>query len=302
MNVFAAVAGIWSRRERYPKSLGRYMTCDSAYPVKTKKPFIVDLEAPFLKRNPKQGNDEQLSKDGRTVYVALRALANGRTGELKIGGNWLKATVIDAAAEMCRDLRMKAIRELQAFGLVTVRRVRRVRMIKERRRTVLAECQYIVHKTPIKNACGSSTSPANVGPVLLESISSTVDRIDSQYYSKHLQAGAALDSENSNNRESRISRSSSPNEAKRDELFSANYLLDRLHQIRNAAREKLIRHGLDAAFVDESLDFIDENAEISASVPNSPAYYIAGVQRLSPSDTEKLWSAVNLKKCAGKND
>jgi hypothetical protein len=43
---------------------------------------------------------------------------------LKIKGRCLKAKAIDAAADMCRDVRMVAMRDLMALGLVTMERER----------------------------------------------------------------------------------------------------------------------------------------------------------------------------------
>jgi len=75
-------------------------------------------------------------------------LADGKTGDLRIGGRWLKATVFDKGAEMCRAVRMAAMRELIAEGLVTMNRPRIWRKIGDRTRTVLGKRQYKVFKTP----------------------------------------------------------------------------------------------------------------------------------------------------------
>src|ERR1700722_10047336 len=71
-----------------------------------KSPFIVDVPAPMLKRH------FQLSMNARRLYMTLRALAEGTTGELKINGQWLRAKAIESAAEMGRDVRLAAMREL----------------------------------------------------------------------------------------------------------------------------------------------------------------------------------------------
>jgi hypothetical protein len=107
------------------------------------------------------------------LYGAMRALADGRTGEVRIGKRWLRGESIDAAAEMCRDIRMRCMRELEAAGLVSFERERVLRVVRGRRREVLGRTRYTVHRLPI----GVVRAPA---PVLLQSISSTVEEIDSQ--------------------------------------------------------------------------------------------------------------------------
>jgi hypothetical protein len=81
--------------------------------------------------------------------MTMRELADGKTGELRINGRWLKARVFDAEAEMCRDLRMRAMRELIAAGLVTFKPARVCRLIGGRRRSLLGEAQYTVHREPV---------------------------------------------------------------------------------------------------------------------------------------------------------
>jgi hypothetical protein len=140
------------------------------------KPFVVDARATMLKKHP------QLSKHARNLYMTLRALADGKTGELRINGRWLKATVFDRAAEMCRDIRMRSMRELIALGLVTLERPRVWRMIGGRMRAVLAEAHYTVHREPVLKNHQKAEGSSKVD--LLKSISSTVEEIDSQYVSK----------------------------------------------------------------------------------------------------------------------
>jgi len=124
----------------------------------------------MLKRNM------QLSKNARHLYMTMRALANGRTGELKLNGRWLPAVAIDSDAEMCRDVRMSAMRELITFGFVTTDRERIERFIGGRKRVVLGRTRYRVHRQPM-SPCSKISKKPNV---LLKSISSTVEEIDSQ--------------------------------------------------------------------------------------------------------------------------
>lgn len=167
-------------------------------PPSGKSPFIVYAPASMLKRHV------QLSKNARHLYTTLLALADGGEGELKIKGRWMKAKVFDAAAEICRDVRLAAMQELIKAGLVTLKYEMAVRFIGGRRRTVRSRSQYTVHRTPQKpSVLGLSDAPTvakslrgtgqkpNVSGganpeivekscILLKSISSTVVKIDSQ--------------------------------------------------------------------------------------------------------------------------
>ena len=146
----------------------------------------------------------QLSKNARHLYTTLLALADGGEGELKIKGRWMKAKVFDAAAEICRDVRLAAMQELIKAGLVTLKYEMAVRFIGGRRRTVRSRSEYTVHRTAHKpSVLGRSDAPTVVKSlhraaqkpnvsggsnpeivekscILLKSISSTVVKIDSQ--------------------------------------------------------------------------------------------------------------------------
>ena len=153
-----------------------------------KKPFIVDTSAAMLRRNP------ELSRNSRILYGTMRALADGKTGHLKIPGRkwgqsedrWLKAAAFDRAAEMCRCVRLKAMRELVAYGLVTIERERIERFLGGRRRVVLGPCHYTVHRQAV------FPKTAKKPKILQESIFSTVEEIDSQYLSKPPGGSAGL--------------------------------------------------------------------------------------------------------------
>ena len=145
-----------------------------------RREFIVDAPAKMLRRN------EHLSKNARRLYLSMRALANGKTGELKVNGRWLRAKAFDAAAEMCRDVRLTAMRELVAAGLVTYDFEMAVRFIGGRRRAVRSRARYTVHRTAQKpNVLGGSRPQIVEKPcILLKSIFSTVEKIDSQVFSE----------------------------------------------------------------------------------------------------------------------
>jgi hypothetical protein len=171
-------------------------------PPSPKSPFIVDAPAPMLKRH------DQLSKNARHLYMTLRALADGRTGELKVNGRWLRAKVFDAAAEICRNVRLAAMNELIAAGLVTLEFERVLRFIGGRRRAVRSRCRYTVYRTAQKpnvlrgsdaqtvakprhrtaqkpNVSGGSDPKIVEKPrILLKSFSCTVQEKDSQVLSR----------------------------------------------------------------------------------------------------------------------
>ena len=149
-------------------------------PPSGKSPFIVDAPSPMLKRH------FQLSKNARRLYMTMRALADGRTGELKINGRWLTAKKIESEAEMCRGVRLPAMRELIAAGLVAYDFERVVRLIGGRRRAVRSRTRYTVHRTAQKPNVLRGSDPQIVEKprILLKSISCSVEKIDSQVVSR----------------------------------------------------------------------------------------------------------------------
>jgi hypothetical protein len=173
--IAARIAALCFAATSEAKSVGRAMTHDGAM---ERKPFIVDTDATMLKKST---GEVKLSRAARMIYLTMRALANGKTGELKIRGRWLKSRQIDAASEICRDIRLKAMRELQVLGYVTVKRERVLRVIGGRKRMVLGAVHYVVHRQPVATEQLSKTPKAK--PILLESIPSTVEKIDSQFFS-----------------------------------------------------------------------------------------------------------------------
>lgn len=140
---------------------------------KQRKPFIVDAPAPMLRRS----NALKLSKHARHLYMTMRALANGRTGELRIRDRWLRAEYIGREADMCRNVRLRSMRELIAAGYVSVFRERVLQIINGRRRVVMGRCHYCVHRNPI------DVKKPEKPQILLKSLSCTVQEKDPQYVS-----------------------------------------------------------------------------------------------------------------------
>lgn len=142
-------------------------TCDGL--PKAKAPFIVDMPAKMLKRN------SGISKAARNLYSTMRALANGRTGELAIRGTPLDWQYIRRQAEICRNLWLRALKELTGAGLVSCTR-ERVEIFKDgRKRVVLGRARYFVEKRP---------KPVKKPRILLKSLSCTVQERDPQISSE----------------------------------------------------------------------------------------------------------------------
>lgn len=149
-------------------SRGRCRTHDA-------KPFIVDMNASLFKEHP------QLSRNAQHLYMIMRFLADGKTGELRHKDRtWMKATYIQKKAGMCRDVRLSAMRVLIRVGLVTMNRLRLRRTIGDRIRVFLGRAEYRVYKAPTPQTDQKPNDSSKVG--VLRSISSTVEEIDSQYF------------------------------------------------------------------------------------------------------------------------
>lgn len=254
-----------------------------------KKPFIVDAPAPMLKRN------EQLSKNARRLYLTMRALANGQTGELKINGKWLRAATIDSAAEMCRDVRMESMRELIALGLVTAYRERVLRFVGGRLRSVLGKVHYIVYReaiTPeqsdasVTNHAISGDAPRKITEnpnILQQSISSTVEEIDSQDLSnppttvglgsvgvcgKLKKVGKSESSSSAPSRLATIDDDSNP-------CPDWDLIESTIEKHKHEAKTTLLLGGWAEHIIDAALDYIEQRSDHSGSIPASANYFLA---------------------------
>jgi hypothetical protein len=252
----------------------------------SKSPFVVDISASLLKKNSQLG----LSKQARVLYSTMRALADGKTGALKIKDRWLKAKAIDAAAVMCRDVRMVAMRELQALGLVTIDRERVMRVIKGRKRKVFGIARYFVHRQPIneKNLINK--------PFLLKSVSSTVEEIDSQVLSNppfgvEYQGEVVVPGS-----DSKDVYGKNQNHHRKDD--DASVSLSRLEKLLVKAKTFLVNKDEDPEFVEAALEFIEERSEMCGGTPASAKYYIASFETLkhSSEDMAEIWEIVNRKR------
>jgi hypothetical protein len=240
-----------------------------------RKPFIVDAPATMLKCNA------EFSRNARILYQAMRSMADGKSGHLKIRGRWLRACEFDRAAEMCRCVRLRAMRELVTFGLVSVERVRVERFINGRRRVVLGPCRYTVHREPT---------------VLQQSISSTVEEIDSQVLSNppmgaggsgfpafevsmggaHKSSSAprqrTSDDDEARSPQSTLKGNGNPNPSVEEQSH--------VEKIIGRAAPILEKCGEDPIFVAEALAFIDQRSHDAGTVPGSERYYIVAYETL----------------------
>ena len=229
------------------------------------RPFIVDAPATMLKRNT------ELSRNARNLYGTMRALADGKTGHLKIKGRWLRACVFDRAAEMCRCVRLGAMRELVAYGLVTVERERIERFLDGRRRVVFGPCHYTVHRQAV------SRKTFKKPQILQESIFSTVEEIDSQVFSNPPLgacdsvgiSGSELSSEIAlgNNHQSLQPE---------DDNFPASTPKNSKTE---TAKTLLLNKGHDPQMVDIALARVADLAGAKKKIPCSSAYFVTSVER-----------------------
>ena len=134
------------------------------------KPFIVQADARLFKGKNK------LSRGGQSVYMVMRSLADGSTGELAINGHALSSRTICEQGGFSRWTWLKYRKELLAAGLLYEQR-ERVSVYDhkaERMRTVLAETHYFVPRQ------AEVPKTAKKPTILLESGSRTVEEPDPQ--------------------------------------------------------------------------------------------------------------------------
>ncbi len=234
------------------------------------KPFIVDTSATMLKKN------ELLSRNARQLYLTMRALADGKTGELRIGGRWLKATVFDRAAEMCKNTRLPAMRELIASGFVTLDRPRIWRTIGGRMRAVAGRPEYTVHRKPVPKNHRKANHSSKVH--LQESISSTVQEMNSQVLPNPPFSPGVVVSGGIPGSESILATAMGHNHQNlhpADDGFSASPSKN----FTETAKTFLLSKGHDSRMVDIALARVADLAGAKKKIPRSPAYFVTSVER-----------------------
>jgi hypothetical protein len=127
-----------------------------------KKPFYVrEIDASLLRRNA------ELSKNARHLHGCLRAMADAKTGELRVGNHWWTPAEICREAELCERNRKTAMRELVAAGLAHAERERRTLTVKDRltgnlrKRHVLGLAYYFVSPIPRPDWLSSTVQSQN---------------------------------------------------------------------------------------------------------------------------------------------
>lgn len=114
------------------------------------RPFIVrEIDARMLRKHP------ELSKGARMLWLTLRGMANGKTGELRFREHWFSGKEIDRRAEISDRTRQQHMKDLVRAGFVRMERERTEGMLTDRltghrrwRKGVLGEVHYTVFKSP----------------------------------------------------------------------------------------------------------------------------------------------------------
>jgi hypothetical protein len=241
-------------------------------------PFVVDARAAMLKKHP------ALSKHARNLYMTMRALADGKTGELRWkNGQWIKATVFDRQAEMCRVVRLPAMRELIDAGLVSLNRPRIWRIIGGRRRAVMGESQYTVFRDPKPENDRKSNDSSKV--CLQESVSRTVQETDRQIFPE-APSGTSMGFGGEGFervREGSHAESSSSKAPTNDDDLRMRPRANeqtRVEKIITRVAAILKKRGDHPIFVAEALELIDQRSQDAGSVPTDAKYFLISYENL----------------------
>jgi len=255
------------------------------------KAFICDIPARLLKRNT------ELSRGARSLYLTMRSLANGKTGELAIRGNPLDWRYISKQAEIGRNVWQRCLKELMAAGYVTREREIVEHYRDGRKRLVWGRAHYFAHRQP------KTTKKPMILPM---PVSCTVEekgiQISSEtpYCSAAFAAGVLPGSEKPKERKQ---QSSSP--SKDDDGFRVNsldsepnpFLADedqtlvqdvqaRLRAQYPRAYDRNKDRVDDPLFIQEAISMIDERGETTISVPD--AYFASGIAKILDCELDLL--------------
>jgi hypothetical protein len=247
------------------------------------EPFICDVQATFLKRSTK------LSRSARMLYMAMRALANGKTGELAIRGNPLDWRYISKQAEIGRNVWQRCLKELIAAGYVTREREIVEHYKDGRKRMVWGRARYFAHRQP---------KTAKKPIILPMPLSCTVEEKGTQISSEAPYTierfGVAVESEREKPIEGK-QQSSSPSKDDDGSRVSsldseANPFLPDEDQtlVRNVQARLRAQYPQtydrnkdrvdDPLFIREAISMIDERGESAISVP--AAYFASGIAKI----------------------
>jgi hypothetical protein len=289
MKVFRAFLGWLFASRKAGLFVGRRKTHDAA---SRKKPFVCDVDATWLKKNP------NVTKNARSLYGTMKALANGKTGKLCIRGNPLNWEFIRRQAEVCKNVWQRSLKELIDIGLVSIERERVTIYRDGRKRSVLGRATYLIHRQP---------KTVRKRRILQEPFSSTVQKKGAQDFQRHPEAGApGLSGSGSDRKKEYREQSSSPTANADDDsrvnvsdsaakpnpfLSSEDETLGREVQARIRAQypETYDRHKAnvdDLQFVVEAIAMIDGRGQSAISVPD--AYFAAGLVKILDCDVDVL--------------
>lgn len=160
---------------RQPLREGCAQTLRSSSTSSKSKPFIVDADARLFKGKNKLSLGEQ------SLYMTMRSLADGQTGELAINGHALDWRFICREAQIGRCTWLKRRRGLIAAGLLYERRDRVTYYDHKARRsrTGLGETHYFIRRQP------ETPKSIEKPTILLGSTSCTVEEVDPQIIQNH---------------------------------------------------------------------------------------------------------------------
>ena len=231
-----------------------------------------------------------LSKAARSLYLTMRGLASGKSGELAIRGNPFDWKYIARKAEIGRDVWQRCIKELLAAGLVSRLRERVCMYRDGRKRAVLGRAHYFVHRQP---------KTAKKPKILLMPDFSTVEESGRQIFQKHLEAwSVAADSLASDELKSgNLTEESSKAPVTDDDFLRVNRDYFSLPKFISASEEILQKeHPQWKRWqVQAAIWTVAVNAFNSGKVPRSAQYFVAGVRAFSPSDLEFIETYWNEK-------
>jgi hypothetical protein len=265
------------------------------------KPFIVDADARLFKGKVK------LSRGAQSVYMLMRSLANGKTGELAIRGHALNWRYICDQGGFSRWTWLKYRQELMGAGLLWEQRDRLPRFDHKsgRTRIVLEETHYFIRRQ------GKVQKTVKKPMILLKSGSPTVEEPDPHNTQKHLKTYGAvpafavrpvLEPVVEPVLETHTQSSSSPPTAtpKPDDDRASNPLQakpDREIRGRDAAVSNWMKANelADPAWAEAAIAHINDPDRRKTWHPHDPfAFWTKCLATLTPEDNEKITQQANL--------
>jgi hypothetical protein len=252
--------------------------CHNPAPKPAPKPFIVrEISADMLRKHP------QLSKGARMLWLAMKSMADHRTGELRHRQHWYTGKEIDDRAEISDETRKKYMRELISLGLVQMERVRVKRVLTDRlsghrrQRSVLGQTHYTVIKSPHEQSASSTAKKSYPRKpcALQQPNASAVQEFGPQILSE-THHGAASGVHSQDQSISLIhdqNHHPAPSDQKADDDCSFD-VGERIGGLKDRASQVLAGQGYDPEFVQLALERIDRRSADVGTMPGSHHYYV----------------------------